>query len=368
MSTKAHRVDLRRPFTTTAAGLRRIVVAGPAKGPEDAREKPSRLAGPPRRWHMAIAHADQGSLDEHARQSIAAAAILAPAETGVIAVVLGQLGEDLGPAGADRVAVFAAFDNARFAPETELAAVEAMIKAYDPAHVFLPDTASGDGDLGRRLIVAHRGDGAAHVREIGPDHAAVAWGGGARSAKAALPRIVLLDPGAVETRLLFRGEGVVLAEDTLPAVGTSAAVCRDLGLEAIAAESVALEEAERIVSAGNGVSDDAAVEALAKALGAAVGASRVAVDDGRYPRAKQIGATGKTVAANVYIAAGISGAVQHLQGIKDCRHVIAINRDGGAPIVKRADLAVIGDAVDVMQALTTRIAQAKSQSEKEAKG
>ena len=63
------------------------------------------------------------------------------------------------------------------------------------------------------------------------------------------------------------------------------------------------------------------------------------------------------------MAIGISGAVQHLQGIKDCRHVIALNRDAGAPIVKRADLTVIGDAEEVMQALITRVAQARNQRE-----
>jgi electron transfer flavoprotein alpha subunit len=87
------------------------------------------------------------------------------------------------------------------------------------------------------------------------------------------------------------------------------------------------------------------------------------VDDGKLPRDKQIGATGKTVSASAYVAIGISGAVQHLQGIKDCRYVIAINRDAGAPIVKRADLTVIGDAEDVMQALLVRIAQARAQRE-----
>jgi electron transfer flavoprotein alpha subunit len=129
------------------------------------------------------------------------------------------------------------------------------------------------------------------------------------------------------------------------------------------ATQVPLEEADFIVGAGNGVRNVATLEALARALGAAVGASRVAVDDGKFSRDKQIGATGKTVRASTYVAVGISGAVQHLQGIKDCRHVIAINRDAGAPIVQRADLTVIGDAEDLMQALLTRIEQAKAQRE-----
>ncbi|MET0407559.1 MAG: FAD-binding protein, partial [Hyphomicrobium sp.] len=112
-----------------------------------------------------------------------------------------------------------------------------------------------------------------------------------------------------------------------------------------------------------GVANIATLENLANALGAVVGASRVAVDEGKFPREKQIGASGKTVGATTYFAIGISGAVQHLQGIRACRHVIAINRDPGAPIVKRADLTIIGDAEDIMQALITRVAQARAQSE-----
>jgi len=115
-----------------------------------------------------------------------------------------------------------------------------------------------------------------------------------------------------------------------------------------------------IVSAGNGVRDVATFTALARSLGAAIGASRVAVDDGKFTRDQQVGATGKTVNANLYIAIGISGAVQHLQGIKDCRHVIAINLDASAPIVQRANLSVIGDAQHTMNALLTEVQSARN--------
>jgi len=108
------------------------------------------------------------------------------------------------------------------------------------------------------------------------------------------------------------------------------------------------------------VQNVATLESLAHTLEASIGASRVAVDDGKFSRDKQIGASGKTVSASAYLAIGISGAVQHLQGIKDCRHVIAINTDASAPMVKRADLSVIGDAEEIMSALITLIAEAKS--------
>src|SRR5260370_14199178 len=135
---------------------------------------------------------------------------------------------------------------------------------------------------------------------------------------------------------------------------------KDLGIEEIDAAQVALEEADFIVSAGNGVTDVPGVEGRARAVGAAIGGSRVAVDDGKFPRDKQIGATGKTVDASIYIAFGISGAVQHLQGIKDCRHVIAVNLDASAPIAKRANLTVIADAEETIAALNDAAAAART--------
>ena len=366
------RVVPRRPFRITPAGLRRIVlgetrsaVAEVAKAgaSEAAKDKPLRLTETFTQWHMAIVHSDRGRLDEHARQTIAAAAILASPKTGVVAMVLGELNENLAALGADRVAVLPEFESNCFQPERELAAVEALIAAYDSVHVFIPDNAAGDADLGRRLIAAHGDSWAAHVNEIDAKHVSVSWSGGAQAARSNLPRFVLLEAGAVDANLPFVGAAQLIRPGEMPAIPEAISACRDLGLETNDANEISLEEADFIVSAGRGVRNVATLQALAATLGAVVGASRVAVDDGMLPRDRQIGATGKTVSASAYIAVGISGAVQHLQGIKDCRHVIALNRDAGAPIVERADLTVIGDAEDVMQALITRITQARSQRE-----
>lgn len=357
------RIDPRRTKIDGPHGLPRIVVRNRGAAEELPAEKPLRTLLPPKRRHLAIAHSDRGSLDIAAQQTIAAAAILADAETGVIVAVLGELNDDLAQCGADLVAVFPQFSAHKYQPEQELAVLDAMISAYAPTHIFLPDNASGDGDLGRRLI-AHLGAAAAtHVVEVSSDHVAVPWSGGSALARRSLPRVALIEPGAVDLDLPFRGAGKRLIDTDLPAVKAVAEPYRDLGLAETDASSVALEEADFIVSAGNGVRNVATIEALAHTLGASIGASRVAVDDGRFTRDRQIGATGKTVSASAYIAVGISGAVQHLQGIKDCRHVIAINKDAGAPIVKRADLSIIGDSEDVMQALITRIAQARAQRE-----
>jgi electron transfer flavoprotein alpha subunit len=279
-------------------------------------------------------------------------------------VILGDFEEDAAALGADAVVVLSDLDAARFAPEREMAAVSALIRAYNARHIFLPDKPESDGDLGRRLIVEHEEPAATHVVEIDPSHVCAPWSGAMLLARAPLPRFILLEAGAVDGVLPFAGAGERADPVEAPKLAEKSGDYRDLGLERSDPSQIPLEEADLIVAGGNGVDSVPTLEAVARTLGAAVGASRVAVDDGRFSRDKQIGATGKTVSARGYIAVGISGAVQHLQGIKDCQHVIALNRDAGAPIVGRADLSVIGDAEEVMQALLTRIAQTRAQSER----
>jgi electron transfer flavoprotein alpha subunit len=309
-----------------------------------------------------VAHSDRGTLDDHAKQCLAAAAILAEANTAVVALILGELHEELSNAGADEVLVIAELDYATFQPESELSCVKAMVDALQPSHIFMPDNLIGDGDLGRRLITSHPEKLAAtHVIELNVDHIANYQSGGSALALANLPFIVLLAPETADTNLPFSASALTLDQALAHPVKDKVQPSNyiSLGMQTIAAAKIALEEADFIVSAGNGVSNVQTLQTLAAALDAAVGASRVAVDDGKFARDKQIGATGKTVSASTYFAIGISGAVQHLQGIKDCRHVIAINRDHSAAIVKRANLSLIGDAEEIMQSLIKAITEAK---------
>ncbi|TCC21942.1 electron transfer flavoprotein subunit alpha/FixB family protein [Kribbella speibonae] len=122
-----------------------------------------------------------------------------------------------------------------------------------------------------------------------------------------------------------------------------------------------LTEAAIIVSGGRGTGGDfGPIEAFADSLGAAVGASRAAVDSGWYPHAYQVGQTGKTVSPQLYVAAGISGAIQHRAGMQTSKTIVAVNKDPEAPIFELVDFGVVGDLHKVLPTATEEVTKRKS--------
>ncbi|KAB2958318.1 MAG: electron transfer flavoprotein subunit alpha/FixB family protein, partial [Thermoanaerobaculia bacterium] len=131
-----------------------------------------------------------------------------------------------------------------------------------------------------------------------------------------------------------------------------------LGTEQIGGDTVDLSKADVIIAVGRGVGGAdkfGPIEELAKLLGAEIGASRPVIDSGWLPRDRQIGSSGQTVAPKLYVALGISGAIQHLVGMKGSSVVVAVNKDAGAPIFKAAHYGVVGDLHEVVPALTQAI-------------
>jgi electron transfer flavoprotein alpha subunit len=176
------------------------------------------------------------------------------------------------------------------------------------------------------------------------------------------PRLALFRAGAFDAAETGGGGEPEIVEVT-PQLEPHSTLTRIVDQQLEEASGPSLEDAEIIVAGGRGLGapeNFSLAEELAKALGGAVGATRAVVDAGWYPYSAQIGQTGKTVSPKLYVALGISGAIQHKVGMQSSGTIVAINKDANAPIFEFSDLGVVGDVHEIVPKLTELVKQRRS--------
>ncbi len=293
----------------------------------------------------------------------------------LVAVVIGEhVDAAVGAAnahGADRIIVVDGPEYAHYSTDAYTIALCTLVEKYGPTSMLIGATNNGR-DLGPRVSCRLKTGLTADCTALDIDEESgnVAWTrpafGGNLMATILCPdhrpQIGTVRPGVFKKCGLVIGSAEIIKED----IRITQDQIRTQVLELIKemdSEHVDLEGAEIIVSGGRGVGGPegfAPVRALAKALGATVGASRAAVDSGWIAHAHQVGQTGKTVGPKLYIACGISGAIQHLAGMSGSDTIVAINKDPDAPIFDVADYGIVGNLFEVLPVLTEEILKAKT--------
>ena len=314
-------------------------------------------------------------------RSTAAALVAAAAALGtpvaVVAAAPGAgtaLAEELGVLGAAQVFIAESDRVGGLLTAPQLEAVVQANSAFAPGAILISNTVEGR-DVAARLAVRLRGGlaiDAVAVRLDAGRIVATHWVfGGAYTVESTIeggPTIITLRPGAIQDRTDAARPVVTtvqLGSEGPLAVESSQSAVIDAAMDAaVSATRPELREAKTVVSGGRGLGSTAKfelVERLADVLGAAVGASRAAVDAGFVPHSSQVGQTGTTVSPQLYIALGISGAIQHRAGMQTAKTIVAINKDADAPIFEIADYGIVGDVFVVVPQLIEAI-QARASS------
>ncbi|EPA98459.1 electron transfer flavoprotein subunit alpha/FixB family protein [Pseudomonas sp. G5(2012)] len=306
-----------------------------------------------------------GRLSSHDRDLLGLAHQLAGSDGAVLAVVFGEHKENaFSTAGVDRLLVLEGEEFSGYAPEQRVQGLRAVDNQFNPRHWLLPDSRSGGGELGRRFAAALGERPATRVWQVKDQECIGRAGAGLQDLARPVARLMLAAVECAEPVSETRHE--VLPVELSTAVARSLSRIEDLGAVAVDPAAIPMAEAEFIFSGGNGVKDWDLFHQTAAALGATEGASRVAVDDGFMARDRQVGASGTWVTARVYVAVGISGAIQHLQGIGACDKVVAINLDPGCDMIKRADLSVIGESAEILRALIAAVEAYRNDAKRDA--
>jgi electron transfer flavoprotein alpha subunit len=311
---------------------------------------------------LTFAEQRDGQLRRASLEVVSEAKRQAGAFGGTVAtVVIGPgtegLAGELASYGADKVHVFDDAAYGAYATEAWAKAVASVVEETKPAVVLFPATAMGkdlaprvaakvDAGMASDCVALEARDGTLTARRpmyAGKAYATVEWEGE--------PRIASLRPNvfALEAPDTSRSPEVVKGS------ADTASRAQVTSTETTAKGKVELTEAQIIVSGGRGLKGPEhfhLVTDLAEALGAAVGASRAVVDAGWVEHQMQVGQTGKTVSPSLYVACGISGAIQHLAGMSTSKFIVAVNKDPDAPIFKVANYGILGDVFEVLPKLT----------------
>ncbi|WP_122588459.1 electron transfer flavoprotein subunit alpha/FixB family protein [Pseudomonas viridiflava] len=295
-----------------------------------------------------------GRLSSHDLDLLGLARQLAGTDGAVLAVVFGEHKEtSFEAAGVDRLLVMDGTQFSGYSPEQRVQGLRAVDNQFNPRHWLLPDSRTGGGELGRRFAASIGERPATRVWQVKDELCIGRAGAGREDLIRPVVRLILAAAECAEPVSETRHEASPVELSTT--VARSLSRIEDLGAVTVDPAVIPMAEAEFILSGGNGLKDWALFHRTAMALGATEGASRVAVDDGFMGRERQVGASGTWVTARVYVAVGISGAIQHLQGIGACDKVVAINLDAGCDMVKRADLSVIGESAAILDALIAAV-------------
>ena len=321
---------------------------------------------------LVVAEKGGGKLNRASFEAIAAAQQLVAADAAAGPITVAIAGHDLGGitgelAAADVKSVLAADADAlaSYTPDAFIQAMRQIIEQSGPQYVFFPHTYQTRdyvpalaAALDRALVTDVIG-----IKQVGgaPAFARPMFQGKLTADVApqgTTPHFITIQIGAFRADQMQRGSSA--APVTAIAVAIDAAAIRQQPEPAFqeAKAAVDLSQAERIVAVGRGIKTAEnlpVAEKLAKAFGAELAASRPICDNGWLPMERQIGSSGQTVAPKLYVALGISGAIQHLVGMKGARTIVAINKDAEAPIFEVADYGIQGDIFEVAPALVAEL-------------
>ena len=309
---------------------------------------------------LVLAEHSEGALKKVTAELITAARALGEPSAVVVGApgTAAALADDLAAAGAAKIYVAESDEAAGFLVTPTVDVLEALVESAGPAAVLTVASTEGKEVAGR--LAARLGAGllvdVVDVKAGGIGVHSIFGGAYTVEAQAndVLP-VIAVRPGAVEAAPADGAGEVVNVEVPAQAENATKITKRE---PAVAGDRPELTEASVVVAGGRGVGSAdnfAVVEALADSLGGAVGASRAAVDSGYYGGQFQVGQTGKTVAPQLYIALGISGAIQHRAGMQTSKTIVAVNKDEEAPIFEIADLGIVGDLFQVAPQLTDAI-------------